>query len=64
MGCHFLMYISCCRFDVEKECTKIDGTVTKNHFPAMINSNLPKIQRKIDTTGVFLLLLNAMCSFF
>ncbi|XP_072536083.1 sperm-associated antigen 1 [Salminus brasiliensis] len=40
------------KFDVEKECAKIDGSVTKNESPAIINDGLPKIQRKIDTTAL------------
>ncbi|XP_076826695.1 sperm-associated antigen 1 [Brachyhypopomus gauderio] len=38
------------RFDVEKECAKIDESVTKNS--AIINHSLPNIKKKIDTTGL------------
>lgn len=40
---HFLF-----RFDVEKECEKIDGDVDKNDPPAIINSGYPKIKTDVD----------------
>lgn len=40
-----------CRFDVEKECAKVDGIVNKDTTPTIINHGLPKIQRKLDTSG-------------
>lgn len=40
-----------CRFDVEKECAKVDGVVKKDPSPTVINHGLPKIRRKLDTSG-------------
>ncbi|XP_035386796.1 sperm-associated antigen 1-like [Electrophorus electricus] len=40
------------KFDVEKECAKIDESVTKNSFPAIVNHSLPNIKRIIDTTAL------------
>uniref|UniRef100_A0A4W4E1V0 Sperm associated antigen 1 n=1 Tax=Electrophorus electricus TaxID=8005 RepID=A0A4W4E1V0_ELEEL len=46
------LYIYFPRFDVEKECAKIDESVTKNSFPAIVNHSLPNIKRIIDTTAL------------
>ena len=40
-----------CRFDIEKECAKVDGVVTNNSAPTIINRGLPKVLRKLDTSG-------------
>ncbi|XP_007257002.4 sperm-associated antigen 1 [Astyanax mexicanus] len=40
------------KFDVEKECAKIDETLTTNESAAIIDDSLLKIQSKIDTTGL------------
>lgn len=39
------------RFDVEKECAKVEGCNKEKSSPGLINHGLPKIKRKIDTTG-------------
>uniref|UniRef100_A0A8B9LJ88 Sperm associated antigen 1 n=1 Tax=Astyanax mexicanus TaxID=7994 RepID=A0A8B9LJ88_ASTMX len=40
------------KFDVEKECAKIDETLTTKESAAIIDDSLLKIQSKIDTTGL------------
>lgn len=40
-----------CRFDVDKECDKIDGNLTKNDSPAIVNSRHKTIKSKMDATG-------------
>uniref|UniRef100_A0A8C0IP34 Sperm associated antigen 1 n=1 Tax=Chelonoidis abingdonii TaxID=106734 RepID=A0A8C0IP34_CHEAB len=42
------------RFDVEKECSKVDEVYEENNSKACFNisSNLPVIEKKIDTTGM------------
>lgn len=38
------------RFDVEKECERIDGNVVKNDRSAIINTGHPKIKTKVDAS--------------
>uniref|UniRef100_A0A3Q0R1J3 Sperm associated antigen 1 n=1 Tax=Amphilophus citrinellus TaxID=61819 RepID=A0A3Q0R1J3_AMPCI len=38
------------KFDVEKECEKIDGDVDKNDPPAIVNSGHPIIKTKVDAS--------------
>ncbi|XP_058868607.1 sperm-associated antigen 1 isoform X1 [Acipenser ruthenus] len=40
------------KFDVEKECAKVEGCNKEKSSPGLINHGLPKIKRKIDTTGL------------
>ncbi|XP_030638965.1 sperm-associated antigen 1 [Chanos chanos] len=40
------------KFDVEKECAKIDGDITENEPAVIINHGLPKIRRKMDTAAL------------
>ncbi|XP_069076655.1 sperm-associated antigen 1 [Pleurodeles waltl] len=39
------------KFDVEKECSKVDEDSGEKSAKAVINSKLPKIQKNIDTSG-------------
>lgn len=41
---------SICRFDVEKECAKIDENVAENDPPAIINKGHPEIKTTVDTS--------------
>ncbi|XP_031676959.1 sperm-associated antigen 1 [Oncorhynchus kisutch] len=45
-------YIEWDKFDVDKECDKIDGNLTKKDPPAIVNSRHPKIRSKMDTTAL------------
>ncbi|XP_071251665.1 sperm-associated antigen 1 [Salvelinus alpinus] len=45
-------YIEWDQFDVDKECDKIDGNVTKKDPAAIVNSRHPKIRIKMDTTAL------------
>ncbi|XP_045900678.1 sperm-associated antigen 1-like isoform X2 [Micropterus dolomieu] len=38
------------KFDVEKECDRIDGNVVKNDPPVIINTRNPKIKTKVDAS--------------
>ncbi|XP_076593769.1 sperm-associated antigen 1 isoform X1 [Chaetodon auriga] len=38
------------KFDVEKECERIDGNVVKNDPPAIINTRYPKIKTAVDAS--------------
>lgn len=44
------VFHSISRFDVEKECERIDGNVVKNDPPAIINIGHPKIKTKVDAS--------------
>ncbi|KAM7382428.1 hypothetical protein PAMP_002156 [Pampus punctatissimus] len=43
------------KFDVDKECERIDGNIARNDQPAIINTGHPKIKTKVDTS------CNALC---
>ncbi|XP_030045685.1 sperm-associated antigen 1-like [Microcaecilia unicolor] len=40
------------KFDVEKECSKIDENDAEKTAKAVVNSTLPKIEKRIDTAGM------------
>ncbi|XP_045568090.1 sperm-associated antigen 1 isoform X1 [Salmo salar] len=40
------------QFDVDKECDKIDGNLTKNDSPAIVNSRHKTIKSKMDATAL------------
>ncbi|XP_045082052.1 sperm-associated antigen 1 isoform X2 [Coregonus clupeaformis] len=45
-------YIEWDQYDVDRECDKIDGNVTKKDPPAIINSRYLKIRSKMNTTAL------------
>ena len=44
------MFLSISRFDVEKECDKIDGNLLKNDPPAILNTGHPKIKTQVNAS--------------
>ncbi|CAK6967147.1 sperm-associated antigen 1-like [Scomber scombrus] len=38
------------KFDVEKECERIDGNIVRNEHPAIVNTGYPKVKTQVDTS--------------